>query len=341
MSDKAISVVTAEWEALAGLPYLQVRLYLVLRWYMSVATRRVGDVRGISLQGLCEELYVEPAPGRSESGSPTKKAVRSALQQLEKHGLVQPCGNGEVLVFFLPKAGSVEARQKAKGHKRGTANGQTTGHAETQQPQWFPGEMGHAMGQSENPIKGHTSEVRVNHPSTQASAAACTAPVDKSALLQMPLQAERVAEWIRLQERERGCRAKVISRAAQIAAWMALAVTGEELHEAYSLAKIDREVAQNRSPINLPFLDIFVRRVIAGRKVSRGGAMPPAASVWWQSAAGISAKAKALGVEGGADEPMEQLRSRVELAMLRAEEAQRQQRKAAAASKRGGELCPI
>lgn len=295
MSDKAISIVAAEWEALAGLPYLQVRLYLVLRWYMSVATRRVGDMRGISLQSLCEELYIEPAPGRSESGAPTKKAVRSALQQLEKHGLVQPCGNGEVLVFFLPKAGSVEARQKAKGHKRGTAIGQAMGHGEMTMPQGFPGEMGHVTGHSENPPKGHTSEVRVNHLSVEASAAACTAPVDKAALLQMPLQPERVAEWIRLQERDRGCRAKVVSRAAQIAAWLALAVTGEELHEAYSLAKIDREVTQNRSPINLPFLDIFVRRVISGRKVSRGGGRSTV-ELWHTTWEGLSGKAEELGI---------------------------------------------
>lgn len=334
MSEKAISLVTAEWEALAGLPYMQFRLYVVLRWYMSVATRRVGDVRGISLQSLAEELYIEPAPGRSESGSPTKKAVRNALEQLEKHGLVRPCGNGENLVFFLPKAVDVSAREKTKGHKRGTGSGHAIGHGETPTPQWVPGERGRVMGHTQNPAKGHTSEVRVNHPYTEASAAACAAAVDKSALLLMPLQPERVAEWIRLHELERGCRAKVTSRAAKIAEWMALAVTGEELHEAYSLAKIDREVTQNRAPINLPFLDIFVRRVIAGRKVSNG----PAVSLWWQSAAGISAKAKAVGIEAEAGESMDRLRGRVELALLQSEEGERQRRKVAS-SERGDELC--
>lgn len=341
VSDKAISVVQAEWEALAGLPYLQVRLYLVLRWYMSMATGRVGEQRGISLQGLCEELYVEPAPGRVDSGAPTKKAVRSALLQLEKHGLVRPCGNGEVLVFFLPKAGSTSARAKTKGHKRGTGSGQAIGHSETQPQQWIQDDMGHVMGQTENPLKGHTSEVRVNHPSTQASAAACSAPVDNSAvLLQMPLQAERVAEWIRLQERQRGCRSKAFSRAAQIAEWMALAVTGEELHEAYSLAKGDRESTQNRAPINLPFLGIFVQRVIAQRRVCRENTAAPAVPLWRNSAAGVRAKAKEAGLEPGPDESLDQLRGRVELALMHREEAERQQRKAAG-SKRGGELCPI
>lgn len=323
MSEKAISIVTAEWEALAGLPYLQVRLYLVLRWYMSVATRRVGEVRGISLQSLCEEVYIEPAPGRSESGSPTKKAVRSALQQLEKHGLVRPCGNGEVLVFFLPKAGGGEARPNSKGHKRGTANGQAMGHGEMTTPQVFPDEMGQAMGHGGKATKGHTSEVRVNHPYTEASAAACEAAVDKAALLLMPLQAERVAEWIRLHELERGCRAKVTSRAAKIAEWLALGVTAEELHEAYSLAKIDREVTQNRAPINLPFLDIFVRRVIDGRMVCRGKTVRSAVPDWWQSPEAISAKAKAVGIEPEPGEPIERLRSRVTTALIVREKGER------------------
>lgn len=190
------------------------------------------------------------------------------------------------------------------------------GHGEMTAPQWFPGEMGQAMGQGEKAAKGHTSEVRVNHPYTEALAAACAAPVDKAALLLMPLQAERVAEWIRLHELERGCRAKVTSRAAKIAEWLTLALTGEELHEAYSLAKIDREVTQNRAPINLPFLDIFVRRVIAGREVCRGKVPGPAVPDWWQSPEAISAKAKAVGVEPEPGEPIERLRSRVTTALI-------------------------
>ena len=295
MSEKAISLVTAEWEALAGLPYLQVRLYLVLRWYMSVATRRVGEMRRISLQGLCDELYVEPAPGRVDSGSPSKKAVRSALQQLEKHGLVMPCGNGEVLVFLLPKAGGESVRQKSKGHKRGTVSGQTLGHGEMQSQQGFPDEMGHVMGQPQNPIKGHTSEVRVNHPLNKQQQQHVALPVDKSALLVLPLQAEKIAEWLRRQESERGCRSRVVSGSPQIAAWMALAVTGDELHEAYSLAKVDREVTKNRSAINLPFLDIFVRRVLEGRLVCRGkGETRPA--LWHTDWDGLAGKAAELGV---------------------------------------------
>ena len=96
LADKAISLVGAEWEALAGRPWLQFKLYVVLRWYMDARTGLVGAVRGISRQSLAEELYVEPARGRhtSESGSPTIKAIRSALDGLAAAGLLQPRGRG-------------------------------------------------------------------------------------------------------------------------------------------------------------------------------------------------------------------------------------------------------
>lgn len=327
MSEKAIAFVAAEKEALDGLPIMQRWLYMVLRWYMDRATGRVGDTRGISLQSLAEELYVEPVRGRhaADCGSPSKKAIRSALDGLEKAGLIRPCGNGEVLVFFLLKARRAVARSKDEGHMRGTDDGYDDWISESRAKSGKAAYEGHDEGHTQNRDEGHTSSKRVNHPYTEASAAACAAAVDKSALLLMPLQPERVAEWIRLHELDRGCRAKVTSRAAKIAEWLALDVTGEELHEAYSLAKIDREVTQNRAPINLPFLDIFVRRVIAGREVSRGEVARPAMPDWWQSAEAISEKAKAVGIEPEPGEPIERLRSRVVTALKRKE----------------GELCPI
>lgn len=334
MSDKAISLVSAEWEALCGLPYLQVRLYLVLRWYMDVATGRTGEVRGISLQSLAEELYVEPAPGRSESGSPTKKAVRNALVQLEKHGLIEPCGNGEVLVFCLPKAACGKVREKLKGHKRGTVSGHGSGHLERLPYQGFPADMGHANGHTQNPIKGHTSEVIVNPIHTEAAAAVHLqggAPVDKSALLVLPLQPDLVAEWLRLSERERGCRARVDAAAPQIVAWIGLDVTPAELSSAYAQAKADRSADENRAPINLPFLDIFVRRVVGRRGVSRGEVRDfPAVRPWWVSHEGIVERAKSLGVELREGEESAVLRSRVEYAEMLAEDAQRAKRKAQA-----------
>lgn len=314
MIEKAIAFSAPEWEALGGLPFMQRCLYLVLRWYMDRHTGRVGDSRGISLQGLAEELYVEPVRGRhaSECGSPTKKAVRSALDGLERAGLIQPCGNGEVLVFFLGKARRAVARPKDEGHMRGTQEGRDEGHRQTKDLQGFGADEGHDEGHGQNPDEGHTSSTRVNNPSKQPSSPASRESVDKSALLLMPLRAEAVAEWIRLQEAERGCKARVTGRAPLIAAWLELAVTGEELHEAYSLAKRNRDSTQNPSAIWLPYLDVFVKRVVAERRVSSGeGAAGPTSSDWWGSEAGIIAKAKALGVERIEGEDVQLLRSRV------------------------------
>lgn len=312
MSDKAISLVTAEWEALSGLPYLQFKLYVVLRWYMSVATRRVGDVRGISLQGLCEEAYIEPAPGRSESGSPTKKAVRSALQQLEKHGLVQPCGNGEVLVFFLPKAGGKEARPNSKGHKRGTANGQVLGHGETPTPQGFPGEKGQAMGQGENPIKGHTSEVRVNPLSEETSAAFCSREkLSTGRVSVLPLRVE-MADLIRTWERQREKVARVSSTDEILLRWESIGLSGAVLREAYDMAVVSREVTKNPAPINLGFLDVFVQQVLNGSLAARS-AGAPRQQHWSMSEAGIVAKAEEFGIERRDGEAIAVLRGRVEL----------------------------
>lgn len=330
MSDKVIAFSAAEWEAMNGLPLMQRWLYMVLRWHMDWRTCIVGSLRRISLQGLGEELYVEPVRGRhaADCGSPSKKAVISSLGALEKAGLIQPRGSAGSLVFFLPKALRASARLNDEGHMRGTQEGNDDGNGSLQQWQGFPHDEGHDEGHTQNHDEGHTSGKGVNHPSVEASAAASSGAVDKSALLVLPLQPEKVAEWIRLQELDRGCRAKVLSRAAQIAAWLELAVTGEELHEAYSLAKGDRDATQNQSPINLPFLDIFVRRVVAGRRVFRGeSAAGQASPVWRSSEAGVMAKAASLGVERKAGESVEALRDRVESADLQAVEACRKPRR--------------
>lgn len=327
MNEKAISLVAAEWEALAGLPYMQRAIYWVLRWYMSVATRRVGDVRGISLQSLAEELYVDPAPGRSESGAPTKKAVRSALLQLEKHGLIEPCGNGEVLVFLLPKAGTAQAREKTKGHKRGTVSGHAIGHGETTQSQGFSPEMGHAMGHPKNPLKGHTSEVVVNPIYEEAYAAAQPPTVERllstGSVLSLPLTSAQIAEWLRQHEHRRGKRTKVINQALQITDWIAKGITPEELAEAYCLAVIDREVTKNPSPINLGFLDIFIKRVLDGREVSRSGGAQ-SLERWPYSWDGLNRKAEELGIplwDRDRNEGFEEYQRRVLLANRRLVEA--------------------
>lgn len=338
MSEKAISLVSEEWNALGGIPYLQFRLYLVLRWYMDIATRRVGTVRGISLQGLCEELYIDPAPGRVESGSPTKKAVRSALLQLEKRGLIEPCGNGEVLVFLLPKADVVSARAKLKGHKRGTATWHATGHAESLEPQGNADDMGHAKGQPQTPLKGHTSELRVNPLSVEASAATVV-PVDnfsdEARLLLEPLDAERVAAYIRSHEQRRGLVARVTARDVDQTDWIATGLTAAELREVCDLGRVDREVTKNPSPLNVPFLATLLHRVRKGRVVCRGEGDQPAVA-WHVTEAGVEAKAAEVGLLRQTDEPIDQLRGRVAFRLAEIERDKKAARRVAASAAAAG-----
>lgn len=275
---KAIALFDSEWDALAGLPAFQFKLYLVLRWYMDKATGRVGIKRGISLKSLAEEMYVEPVRGRhsADAGEPTRKAIRSALDALVNAKLLQPCGNGEVLVFLMPLARRALARPKDEGHMRGTDDGHDEGHAKSRASTVFRGNEGHDEGHTQNADEGHTSRVKVNPLSVEAIAAALPV-VDKklSTVAQLPLlpvlSDSGVAEWVRLKEFARGCRARVLASDVRNTGWIVSGVSADQIAEAYSLAAGDREVTNNPAPLNVAFLDIFVQRVLKGSVVCRSG----------------------------------------------------------------------
>lgn len=78
-----------ELSALAGLPYLQQVAYLTgIRPYMDRNTFTVGIKRRISYQSLAEALYVEPSPGITSSGSPSRQQLRRVIKALERSGLI-------------------------------------------------------------------------------------------------------------------------------------------------------------------------------------------------------------------------------------------------------------
>jgi hypothetical protein len=64
-----------------------------IRPYMNYETGFVGvrstKTKCISLQSIGEVLFVEPAPNRKKSGSPTPKQVRGAISMLIKAGLIE------------------------------------------------------------------------------------------------------------------------------------------------------------------------------------------------------------------------------------------------------------
>lgn len=110
----------AEDEALEGLPLLAQVLYLRgLRAAMDYATGMVGrQPHGVSWRTLGNVLFVEPARGRSEHGSPTQKALRFAVNILERAGLVEVRSGDRELLFFLPLADRDESAQTNRGRRR-------------------------------------------------------------------------------------------------------------------------------------------------------------------------------------------------------------------------------
>ncbi|MGO9443912.1 MAG: hypothetical protein ACLPXB_03950 [Thiobacillaceae bacterium] len=94
-----------EVERLTGLPHGAIVLYLALRRFMDYATGQVGIRRKVSWQGLRDELFVEPGPGLTDTGSPSRGQVRRLCGHLERAGLVERHSiEREQLIFFLPNA---------------------------------------------------------------------------------------------------------------------------------------------------------------------------------------------------------------------------------------------
>lgn len=95
-----IYLCSKEQEAMNGIPHLQSILYIKgLRPHMDIKTGIVGQVRGISWQSLGEALFVEPAAGIVNSGSPSKQQLRTAANGLIKAGLITSMSMGKKLIF--------------------------------------------------------------------------------------------------------------------------------------------------------------------------------------------------------------------------------------------------
>jgi hypothetical protein len=115
----------AEDDALHGLPWIAQLVYLrALRPYMDYATGTVGMKRGVSLKSIAEMLHVEHGQGRRDYGDPTPKAVRYALELLEREGLIERIAADRQLVFHLPLA-DTDSSVSDKWGRRGADVGQT------------------------------------------------------------------------------------------------------------------------------------------------------------------------------------------------------------------------
>lgn len=97
----AMIITGEEIEALAGAPHGVRALYYAMRARMDYSTGLVGARRGagVSWRAFCEELYIEPGQGITDSGAPSKDAVRRMAARLERMGLIVNQSQGRRLVF--------------------------------------------------------------------------------------------------------------------------------------------------------------------------------------------------------------------------------------------------
>lgn len=294
----------SEVDVLSGLPTFQFKLYFVLRWYMDRATGLVGVKRGISLKSLAEEMYVEPVRGRhaADAGEPSRKAIRSALDGLVKARLLEPCGNGEVLVFLMPLARRALSRAKDEGHMRGTDQGRDDGKGKSRAGRGFRDDDGRDEGEPKTDDEGHTSRVKKNLLSVETSSSSDCGVVDKKLSTVAPVMVMNdlsIAEWIRAMERGRGKVARVHVSDVRAAGWVAEGVSSEDIADAYATAVQARRVDQNPAPVNVQYVDSILRSTLSRRQsaVREGGRNAPAGiSAFSQS----EAAAIRMGVDGPA-----------------------------------------
>lgn len=94
-------------------------------------------------------------------------------------------------------------------------------------------------------------------------------PVDKklSTVPVLPLLADAsVADWLRRKEFERGCPAKVVTSEVRKAGWIERGVTAEDIADAYAIAVQGRVGTKNPAPINVPYVDSIIARLMSERR---------------------------------------------------------------------------
>lgn len=129
-SNASLFVITSsEIDQLYGMVHLYQLLYFYLRSKMDKQTGLIGSKEGcrISLAALAECIYVEPGQGLKNTGSPTIKQIRVALNALQRKGLIELRSivkvNHKQLIIYLPLAQQGYSAQNKVGtfgaHKQG------------------------------------------------------------------------------------------------------------------------------------------------------------------------------------------------------------------------------
>lgn len=148
-------------EAGYGLPYLHRALYYEIASLADYSTGIAGRERRISIQGLSEALWIEPAPGRSESGKPSRHSIRKALNYLTSNGYLVDRGPLVFEVVALARDRYVQNQWAHKGRIKGaevarkaSAERETESTGNDTETETKGAEV-----DGNGPVMGHTSDI--------------------------------------------------------------------------------------------------------------------------------------------------------------------------------------
>lgn len=120
MTTQILAITSQEIQALHGAGPLAVCVYLHLRAWMDYGTGVVGKSRPVSLAMLAAFAETHtPRGGGTQIEQPSEKAIRTALDRLNRAGLLCRLG-AERLLFRLPLALTAQARPNQTRHGDGT-----------------------------------------------------------------------------------------------------------------------------------------------------------------------------------------------------------------------------
>ena len=102
-------------EAAYGLPHLHRILYFEIASHADYTTGVAGLKRRISMQALREAVWVEPAPGRTDSGNASRDSIRKAIKYLSSNGYLVERGPLVFEVAVLTRGQSVQKQRTANG----------------------------------------------------------------------------------------------------------------------------------------------------------------------------------------------------------------------------------
>jgi uncharacterized protein YdaU (DUF1376 family) len=158
------------------------------------------------------------------------------------------------------------------------------------------------------PVTPATASQSPNHPITQlpafsiseTAAAATEPPSTEKQENPPPPQALEIARakilagrLMRL-EVDRGKSGRVSGSDPRVLSWASAGLTDPQFREAYDMALSRRDADRDQTPINAGFLDLFVAELLNPKGAD--GAVTAKAKPWHQTAPGIEAKGKELGV---------------------------------------------